>query len=141
MASSRKTVASPKALSASRRAASTADASFGGVIDATKPATATARGGLDEQGKPIRVAHTSASRRFERRRLLQHGQRRPRRALARPHLVAGQLEDPGRRPDEDEPGGRTRLGEVGALGQEPVAGIDRIGAGVRAVSTIRSWSR
>jgi len=33
------------------------------------------------------------------------------------------------RADEHEPGGGTRLGERGALGEEPVTGMDRVGAG------------
>ena len=34
------------------------------------------------------------------------------------------------RADEDKAGGADGLGEVGVLGQEPVAGVDRVGAGL-----------
>src|SRR5207247_8584159 len=46
-------------------------------------------------------------------------------AVRAPHRAAG-----GRRwTAEDEPGGAARLGERGVLGEEPVAGMDRVGAG------------
>ena len=43
-------------------------------------------------------------------------------------LVAAGAERVRRRADPDEPGGLDRVGEVRALGQEPVAGMDRVGA-------------
>ena len=47
-------------------------------------------------------------------------------------LVAGQLQHRRRRADEGDPGPRARRGQVGVLGQEPVAGVDRVGAGLAA---------
>ena len=43
-------------------------------------------------------------------------------------LVAAQVEDLGRRSDEDDPRGSARPGEGGPLGEEAVAGVDRVGA-------------
>ncbi len=43
-------------------------------------------------------------------------------------LVAGHLEDPGRRPDEGDPSVRGGLREIGVLREEAVAGVDGIGA-------------
>jgi hypothetical protein len=48
----------------------------------------------------------------------------PSRGDLRPHRLDGL----GRRPDPDEPCLLDRPGEVGVLGQEPVAGMDRLGA-------------
>ena len=45
---------------------------------------------------------------------------------ARRQLVAERLQRRGRRSDEDEPGGLDRAGEAGILGQEAVAGVDRL---------------
>ena len=45
-------------------------------------------------------------------------------------LVAAQPERLGARADEDEAGGVDGLGEVGVLGQEAIAGVDRVGAGL-----------
>ncbi len=48
---------------------------------------------------------------------------------ARPRLVAEQADDVRRRADELDVAGLADLGEVGALRQEPVAGMNRVGAG------------
>ena len=45
-------------------------------------------------------------------------------------LVAHGADGRGGRADEDETGALDRLGERGALGQESVAGVDRVGAGL-----------
>src|SRR2546422_5503782 len=58
--------------------------------------------------------------------------RRPPRSTLFPYttLFRSHRADRGRRwTDEDEPGGAARLGERGVLGEEPVAGMDRVGAG------------
>src|SRR5207244_2398910 len=48
---------------------------------------------------------------------------------ARRDLVAHRADRGRRWTDEDEPGGAARLGERSVLGEEPVAGMDRVGAG------------
>ena len=48
----------------------------------------------------------------------------------RRELVAALPERVRRRADPGQPGGLDRLGEVGALGEEAVAGMDRVGAGL-----------
>ena len=49
---------------------------------------------------------------------------------ARRRLAAHRADRRGRRPDERRARGRARLGEVGVLGQEAVAGVDGVGAGL-----------
>jgi hypothetical protein len=44
-------------------------------------------------------------------------------------LVAQRADRRRRRAHEDQPGGGARLGERGVLGEEPVAGVDGVGAG------------
>jgi hypothetical protein len=48
---------------------------------------------------------------------------------ASPRLVGHQPDDLGIRPDELDVAGGAHLRQVGALGQEPVAGMNRVGAG------------
>ena len=55
-----------------------------------------------------------------------------RRELLRFDLVAHRRDRPRVRPDEGDAGGGERLGEGGALGEEAVAGMDRLGAGTPA---------
>ena len=92
------------------------------------PAAAPAR--LEHHGKTdlpcearglVRVAGERAGRR-------NHRYARRHREFARRHLVAERAHDIGFRADEDDAGLRARLGEVGVLGQEAVARVDRIGA-------------
>ena len=91
---------------------------------------------LTSSGKPIRSASARiAGERVgpvDRDRLegARHGldPDRPREP-ARPELVAERLDDRGRRADEHEPGLLDGPGERRALGEEPVAGMDRLGAG------------
>ena len=59
----------------------------------------------------------------------QHRQARLLHRLARPRLVAEQLDDARIGPDEADVAGAAHLGEIGALGQEAVAGVNGVGAG------------
>ena len=127
---SRKTVGSPNADAASRDAASMDSRSCGGVLDAPHAASAAAGDGLDEH----------AGSRCPRRR----GPVRPRRWRA-PRSRAPARRPRGRRPPRapccpvssrisragaDERDARLLAcpGQVGVLGQEPVARVDRVGA-------------
>jgi hypothetical protein len=50
--------------------------------------------------------------------------------VARRHLVAQGAHGVGARADEGDPGGGAGLGELGALGEQAVARVDRVGAGL-----------
>ena len=56
-------------------------------------------------------------------------------------LVAHRADRVGRRADEGQPGVGDRLGEVGVLGQEAEARVDRVGAGAQAAARISAMSR
>ena len=77
------------------------------------------------QGDARRVGGVLAERRRAR------DDRHPRRGhdLAGADLVAERLHRVGRRPDEHEPGVPTGARERGVLGEESVAGVDRLGPG------------
>ena len=62
---------------------------------------------------------------------LQHGNARGDRVLLRGDLVARHLEHRGGRSDEGDAVLRCRLGELGVLGEEAVARVDRVGAGLQ----------
>ena len=47
----------------------------------------------------------------------------------------------GRRTNEDDPGRRAAFGEIGVLGQEPIARMQALGAAFRASARMASWSR
>ena len=64
------------------------------------------------------------------------------RVLLRRDLVARHLEHVRAGADEGDAGVRGRLGEVGVLGEEAVAGVDRVGAGeLSATRMISETSR
>jgi hypothetical protein len=92
---------------------------------------------LTSNGKPIRSASATiaatASGRSTGAGSSVPGRRRPRPTArrARLELVAEGLDRRRRRPDEDEPGVLDGAGERRPLGQEPVARMDRLGAGRR----------
>ena len=101
------------------------------VVDDPDPFSPSARGGLDHQ----RVADPRG--RFQRFGLVeQHsGCARDDRDIRRPgqlaglRLVAQPLDHGGTGPDELDAHGFTRLGKVGVLGQEAIAGMNRLRAG------------
>ena len=118
----RRRVPSPKAPSASRCAAASASSSSRGRADDAHPAAAAARRRLDEEREAdlLRLAvghdrHAGLARDPLRR-----------------ELVAAEPQRLRRRADPGEPGGLDRLREVGVLGEEAVAGMDRVGAGLAA---------
>ena len=113
---------SPNAASASRAAAASASSSSAGLADDAHPAAAAARGRLDEE------------REAELARLARRDDRDARldRDPLRRQLVAAEPERLGRRPDPGQPGRLDGLGEVAVLGEEPVARVDRVGAGLLA---------
>jgi hypothetical protein len=83
------------------------------------PAPASTRGRLDQEREPDLLL----------RPVREHGDARLARDALGRELVPAQAQGVRRRPDPGQPGGLDRLGEVGALGQEPVARVDRVGAG------------
>ena len=111
---------------AGRRAS--ASSSSAGVADDAHAAAAAARGRLDHE----RVAE------LLRLSLRNDGHAGLARDPLGLELVAARAERLGRGADEDEPGGLDRLGEVGVLGEEAVAGVDRVG--VRACFAARMCS-
>ena len=102
------------------------------VVDLAHPAATAAGHGLHEQ----RVRQPSVGRRLDQLvhvgGRLHRGQRGDARGLGgrdRAGLVAGQRQDVGRGADEGDAGVGARLGQRGVLGEEPVAGVDRVRAG------------
>src|SRR2546430_1416382 len=89
-----------------------------GLANDSHSASTTACGRLDHQWKADLVGLA----RGQHRNLGRRG-----RAL-RLELVAAAAQRVGSGADEDEPRGLDRLGEVRVLGEEPVAGMDRVGA-------------
>src|SRR5690606_17368838 len=75
----------------------------------------------DLDGLFVARDRTVAARQHRHARLL-HGPPRPR-------LVAHQADDVRIRPDELDVAGFADLGKIGTLGEEPVAGMNRVGAG------------
>ena len=92
---------------------------LGRRADDAHPAPAAARRRLHEQREAelVRVA------------LVEHRHARLAGGPLRGELVAAGAQRLRRRADEDEPGRLDRLREVGVLGEEAVAGVDRVGAG------------
>ncbi len=91
---------------------------------ATTPARLEHHGITDLRGQPERLGSVER----QRRRCRHHGYARRRRQVARGHLVAEATHDLGRRTDEQEASARTGFGERGILREEPVAGVDGVGA-------------
>ena len=114
-----------------------------GAVDPAHAATAAAGDRLDEQREGIAAAASTRASTSVRRLDARQGRHAGR--LGRgdgPRLVAGQLEDLGRRPDEGDAGVGARLGQGRVLGQEAVARVDRVRARpARATATIASGSR
>ena len=101
-----------------------------GVADDAHALAAAAGSGLDQQ----READLGGDARRGRRRARTVGGGHDRHAgrdrdLAGLVLAAHRVHDVGGRADEDEPGFGDSPGERGPLGQEAVAGVDRVGAG------------
>ena len=88
--------------------------------DDPHPAPAAARRRLDHEGEPDLVRTALAHDRHARR---------PRDPL-RLELIAAARERLRRGPDPQEPGRVDRSRELGAFGEEPVAGMDRVRAGL-----------
>ena len=104
---------------------------FGERADDAHAAAAAARHRLDDHREAeilgdlerlLFAVHRAVAARQDRNAGLLH---RP----ARPRLVAEQADDVRRRPDELDVAGFADLGKVGALREEPVAGMNRVGAG------------
>jgi len=87
---------------------------------------AAAGGGLDQRRHVNIVGHLLGRHLDDRRRRHAGLDRRP----LGGHLVAQQGDLFGRRPHPDQPGGLDRPGEVGVLGEKPVAGVHGVAAGV-----------
>ena len=88
-----------------------------GALDDAHAAPAAARGRLDQHGVLGRLGRVRRHR----------GHAGSGGRLLRAHLVAHQLDRLRRRPDEDHARLRARAGERGVLGQEAVAGMERVG--------------
>ncbi len=102
-----------------------------GVVDPAEPPPSPAGCGLDEDGEPDVGRETDGvGRPLDRRGLLQHRQPGGIGRGPGPHLVAGQLQHRGPGADEGQAGRIAGLGQIRALGQEAVAGIDGIGPGL-----------
>ena len=91
---------------------------LGRLADDAHPAAASAGGRLDDEREADLVRLAGREHRYAG--LL--------RDPLRLELVAALAQRVRRRPDEDEPGGLDRLGEVGVLGEEAVPRMDRVRA-------------
>ena len=102
---------------------------FFALVDATHSATATAGDRLGEDGEPDLVGtgeqHLDVGRRRGR---LQHGHAGGDRVLLGGDLVSSHLQHVAAGADEGDAVVGSRLGEVGVLGEESVAGVDGVGA-------------
>ncbi len=102
----------------------------GGLVHARHADTTAAGRRLEEDGVAD-VARDPLRRRDVRERLgapRDDGDARRRHESARFGLVAHALDRLGRRPDEHDPGAAARVGEAPVLGEEPVAGVNRVRA-------------
>ena len=127
-------MASPNADAASRRAPSNATASSAGCSTSRMPLPPPPAEALTSSGKPMPSA-IDAQRAVDLAVQPRAGQDRDARALhavARLGLRAHGGDRLGRRADPGQPGVDHGLREGGVLGQEAVAGMDRVGAGARA---------
>ena len=124
---------SPNDAAASRRAASSASSSSDGLAHDPHPAAAAPGARLHQQRVPD-LAGVRAQGLVAGVLAVVAGQDgHPARLGQRlgPRLVAEGAHGGGRRPDPRQPGVRARVGEVGALAEEAVARVDRLGAGRR----------
>ena len=88
---------------------------------------AAAGDGLDEHGElELLGVLRQLLRVCGRLRVLQHRQARPLRCMDRGRLIAGEVEGLRGRADELDAVVAARAGELGALGEEPVAGVHRV---------------
>ena len=96
-------------------------------------AAATAVGRLDGHGEPVLLRERHHLVRSVDRvgRARYQGGARLESDVARLDLVAQRVDRVRARPDPGQPGVDDRLGEPGVLGEEPVAGVDRVGTGLR----------
>ena len=103
---------------------------FGFGLDRAHAAPAAAPARLEHNGKTDFAGETRGLTRVAGERACRRNHRNVRRhrEFPRRHLVAECAHDIGLRADEDDACGSTRLGEVGVLGQEAVARVDRIGS-------------
>ena len=113
-------MSSPNAAAASRRAAASASLELLGRAHDAHAAAAAARGRLDEQREADLL----------RRPARQDGYAGRARRLLRGELVAAGPQRRRRRADPGQPRREHGLGELGALGEEPVAGMDGVGSGL-----------
>ena len=122
---------SPKAAIASRRAAASASGSRPGSRTVRMPLPPPPAAGLTRSGKPIPSA-ARARTRVGLSGAVVAGQDRDAERGRQPacgRLVAHRPDRRRRRPDPADPGRLDRLGEVRVLGEEPEAGMERVGAG------------
>jgi hypothetical protein len=96
-----------------------------------QPAATTAEGRLDRNRKTVLLGegHDLVAALHRVRGAGHQGCVRPGRDVAGLDLVAQGVDRLGGGPDPDQSGGENRLGERGVLGQEAVAGVDRVSAG------------
>jgi hypothetical protein len=105
----------------------------GGRTDDTHAASAAAERGLDQQRVADLVGHGGDGGSVDLLGVVdggagQDGDARLLHQLLRGDLGTHRLDGLDGRADEDDPGLGTGAGEFGVLGQEPVAGVDRVGA-------------
>ena len=122
----------PKALVASERQRSNVSASSLASWTARVPRPPPPASALSMTAPPAPRPARKVGRLLLRDRAVDAGDRghvRLGRRRAGPALVAEQLEVRDARPDEGDAGVRAGPGEAGVLGQEAVAGVDRVAAG------------
>ncbi len=105
---------------------------WSGVVHHLQPAPAAAERGLDRDRQAVLGGERRHLRRATDRPVGARRQRRAHRGgdVPRGHLVAERVDRGGRRADPGQPGVDHGTGEAGVLGQEAVAGVDRVGARV-----------
>ena len=101
------------------------------LLNEAHASPATAGDGLDEHGElELLGVLRQLLRVCGRLRVLQHRQARPLRCMDRGRLIAGEVEGLRGWADELDAVVAARAGELGALGEEPVAGVHRVRAGL-----------
>ena len=122
----------PKAVTASRTADSKASGISSSVRATLRPRPPPPKTALIAIGRPNSSANSTASSASLSGVLGAGGERRVglHRDVLGLGLVAQRLDRGGRRADPGQPGVDDGLGELGVLGQEAVAGVHRVGAGL-----------
>ena len=122
---------SPKAASASAEAVSNCCLSCAASRHDLHAAPAAARRGLEDHGEADLLGQPSASPRLEDAAATPATAGSPAFSMASraADLVAHEADASGPRADEAQPHGLHDLGELGVLGEEPVAGVDRVRPG------------